>query len=591
MKQIHLFLFSCLLIAFQSAYSTNNPYDLSFKGIGTQHPYWRIIGYNYKTSVDSVTFTNRSPFCISNQTTSLGQIKYRSNHFSLFRLVPVSEQEAIVQCELETKINNYENVWLKMYCLNERENIIRADSILLLNDNEWHKNELHIKVNDLHLLGIEIRGLSDNDTTSDIWLEPFKITINGQDLSKKEYAFTEKLKRTDKNPIDIDLINQESAPFDQFFKGNKIIGLGETIHGTQQMPQMACQIIKSQVLHNHCRLILLERDFSEVASWNLFVNNSLDISADSLILMRPVQQDPAALIDLLNWLKNYNQKNQDKVNIVGIDKGRIITEKYFTANYLDFLKKVPNAMLDTLTMGIRFGQFSNAIEYINKNQKSIEGAIGEKECKILQHALIAPEDNKDTLKDWNKIVQYFYNRDRVMWENMQFAIENYIKNDSQNITIYAHISHLNKLYTDEFLFKRSLGYYISKKYNADYHVCTFLAGEGQFTNTSLTDGVISEENKLDEPLAGSLEYMGMKNDIACFYAQVPDDHQILSCRFIGNCNINMWSYGDMKRRMDSYIFIRNNSGLKIPSQWPRETRQAGGNFGKDNWAKIRKIWK
>ncbi len=99
-------------------------------------------------------------------------------------------------------------------------------------------------------------------------------------------------------------------------KDIKIIGLGEATHGQLKINEFRNRMIKDLIKNYNFNTIVLEEEYSCCKILDKYIKNKkvnfLDGELGFLFLNK-------TFLSLLNWLKKYNKKNNNKISILGVD--------------------------------------------------------------------------------------------------------------------------------------------------------------------------------------------------------------------------------------------------------------------------------
>ena len=99
----------------------------------------------------------------------------------------------------------------------------------------------------------------------------------------------------------------------------KILAIGETIHGTETMNDIAIDIIKNRIIHNNCRLILLEIPFENSFYINRYIEKDSNFKIDSISTYFDRSLFSSSFLSLIEWIKRHNSHSDKKVFFWGID--------------------------------------------------------------------------------------------------------------------------------------------------------------------------------------------------------------------------------------------------------------------------------
>ena len=105
-------------------------------------------------------------------------------------------------------------------------------------------------------------------------------------------------------------------------KIRKIIGLGESVHGSRSLFEEKSEIVK-KLLDKNVKLICFENAVDECLNWDLYVRGIHPYIYREIILENMEKQfsDAGDLINFLDHIRNVNlmRKEENKIRIVGLD--------------------------------------------------------------------------------------------------------------------------------------------------------------------------------------------------------------------------------------------------------------------------------
>ena len=107
-------------------------------------------------------------------------------------------------------------------------------------------------------------------------------------------------------------------------KATEILLLGESTHGTEEFYKIRSDITKQLVSVNNFNIILFETDWFNLYNVNKYIHNTSE-SKSAIDSLSNIHNFPIWLwknniiIDLIEWLKNFNTKSTKKVYLLGLD--------------------------------------------------------------------------------------------------------------------------------------------------------------------------------------------------------------------------------------------------------------------------------
>lgn len=115
--------------------------------------------------------------------------------------------------------------------------------------------------------------------------------------------------------------NEDLKDLDQYFENRRLIGLGESTHGTHEFFVMRHRLIRYLVENHGYKTVFMEADYANSLAIDDYIKGKGEATADdavkSLGLWPWITEE---LVELVEWLRLYNQSNpSDQVEFVGVD--------------------------------------------------------------------------------------------------------------------------------------------------------------------------------------------------------------------------------------------------------------------------------
>jgi len=488
--------------------------------------------------------------------------------------IPKKELEVSLTC----KSQNLKPINLIISGFDDEENRLLPDTLMIPSENIWQKYTKKVNANNCRYICFDIIAEGTNDTydyeimplneTNDqyLWLDKIEITIDGKNI--KQFSLSDaigdyKIKRKNIIPV----TNDGSFDNIKLFNEKRILAIGESVHGSESFNKIANQIIKYQVEHNNCKLVLIELFIEQTLSMNRFIQGDDSLNVDTLLYdIRNHCFSYAQIKDLLLWLKSYNQTTDNKVWLMGFDsecwndRGALYIN---VANYLcDLNKKLNNPIIDSVCYELMYSEsyteryYKEPIRKLKSNEK-IKELIGEKEFQILIHSLEALTKVK------NMGSNDFMRREKILFDNAQFMID-LICSPKESVVVYGHFCHINYKYSEKLIY--SFGHYMKQYYHDQYSGICMLAAQGEIFSLS-TDFILAAY-PLQQPPKNSLE-----NGL---FTQTSEDCNFIPVEALSNSyamirDIGFYNLKDIfpiishKNRIDAFLFIRESEACtKLP---------------------------
>jgi hypothetical protein len=123
------------------------------------------------------------------------------------------------------------------------------------------------------------------------------------------------------------------------FKSKKIVGIGESMYGGEEIKLTAFHYIKHLILNGRCKIILIESPTVMSLKWDLYTQG---VASDSLLpeILEEVKlgfASSAPYSDFFKWLREYNSCQKNKVRIFGI-KGGLLSRTHLR-DYFNILQQ------------------------------------------------------------------------------------------------------------------------------------------------------------------------------------------------------------------------------------------------------------
>jgi erythromycin esterase-like protein len=470
-----------------------------------------------------------------------------------------------VRISVNNKCYNLSEAQLKVFCLNEVDDVVYQDSIDINNDSCWITKSLlfHVLKTNKIRLGIHALGYDYPSPKTlepqKLWLDRVTVSINGKNVEDFNYRpANHKGIKLEKQAI-VNLAPEDESSFHKLkIPENKtIIGIGESVHGSKTLNRIEMNILKTLIENNRCKLVLFELGMDELLTWNLFVQGR---TPDDFIEKIREYSDHSlfssdVLCDFFLWLRNYNKTTSDKVAVQGIEQFVYRSGGTPLFDYLyAFYNRHTAIETGPLLRPIMRGGVSPVLDKVSRSLKMKE-ILGEPEYSAFLHVL-KQGARVDTARQ-NGSFDKRASRDYAMFINAEKFMSLYQK-EGETVAIVAHSSHLDKKGAFlSFPHVYSLGYYLNEKYKEKYYALSLLVGNGSISSFSFEERIF-KKNDIALPVSGSLEELCMKQGAAsCFFYPaefLPDTE--LYYRSIGSMYYEWWSYnyGSVKNRIDGFIF-------------------------------------
>jgi len=466
----------------------------------------------------------------------------------------------------KTKINiwsknpSVNQAYVKLYLKSKLDQIVLKDSIKIEPATNWRQYSSTINSSNGSSLYIEL----SLDEDCRVWFDDLEVRFDGNTIYASNDGNTKEIiKDTSKiqmQPLDL-LEDIYSISKIKELSDKKIIGLGESLHGSHEMAVVRNQIIKYMVEKNNCKLIIFEGPDTYLAQLNKFIQSKTKskdwFNIGDINNKAQYYYFTEEMTDLLLWLKNYNYSVKDKVVICGMDvsfQHQSNLNRYFERHWRNnqlcykLIKILDNSeafiLLDQIENNKgKLMQIDDSLSYYD----ILNAAEGFKECSMV----------------YNYSINNNYVRDSIMAQKIIKAINQNIKGDEKTI-ICGHLLHLNRI--DEMNgIARSIGYWLDNQYKNEYFVLAFLTGIGTYQAFQISSD-IKNIGTLKFPPQNSIESFCLRLNSNIFYlpTNIIDENKQFLIRIIGGITENRQFYpGSVVKRFNALIFIKESTPIKF----------------------------
>lgn len=426
-------------------------------------------------------------------------------------------------------------------------------------------------------------GIDDGDSVQRMWFDTLRVTVDGKSLYgsvPKGYKVRKKINKGKIIPAGMD----DFSGLEKELKDKRIIGLGESIHGSKEFNRMAFDFIKNSVSRGECKLILLEMPLYLSVRWELFVQGFLteeeldDIKRE--IALGSGFDDEDELAEFLQALREYNLLHEEKVHVLGMDTGlvgfppsmknsaRDLIAAFINSGnkekmlpILDFMdiERFPHRLTEIANKNETFSH--KLLGKIMENEPFLRAEIGDSYFELAKSiisqfhnvGLGSPNNGPYALSLYDYL---YFRRDYHMWLNTKMLVGNFSKEGTVTI-IKAHNDHLSKSEMGSWFYDLpTLGYYLDREYGDKYAGIAMIAASGRRTGKE-PKSTDNYEEELQDPLSGSIEKFcsGAGLDVFCYPAKdIPQDIRLI--RSVGQGKGRKeFIYDNLTKNNDYILFL------------------------------------
>ena len=506
----------------------------------------------------------------------------------------------ILNFSIHNRTANLQKAQIIVQTYDEKEKLQKEDSVNILSDYEyrWKWNKLRMPAHPFRFIRVTIKALGTTDYQSTeqlLTLDRITLFVNGKDINQSSCLQPSVAKL----PLILDTkavypLNDTVSLSISPFRDKKILGLGETMHQNGAIQKTVFDILKRQIEHNRCRLILLELSFDFGLPLNWYVSGK---SPDWFIEMIEKKMEfvcDHSFIDFVRWLRQYNQDNPlQQTRLLCMDVCAPIIANSMFISYFDssnisqvlLAAMKEDSLLDIsdFTKNVITNQYEDARTEMLVKQNVLTKALGEDNFQILQEILLQMSRLYPKKNEERSFVLFntFISRDDQMFLNYEKLSSMFLKTDEQ-AALYAHIVHLAKSQT---YFEKNLGSYLSEKYSSEYSPLALVVGEGNSTMHNFKPMVSVGRDSLKweayynyplkAPVRNSLEASAMNIPYERFFYPLDAARDNLSglglMKIIPNGMVKERDYEQFipvsyHSWMDGFIFVREGEILYDPEK-------------------------
>lgn len=275
---------------------------------------------------------------------------------------------------------------------------------------------------------------------------------------------------------------------DTIFNQAKIIGAGESTHGTSEFTSIRLDLFKYLVKQHNFNTFFLEADYSSCQRINRYIHGDNDDPERALLEVKLWPWLTYEMIEIIEWCKSYNNEHSNKLNFVGCDM-QLITDDHIELKRMFNPDLAPS--IDSIFIHLE-STVSDSIIRLRQQRWSLFK-------KEIDNSVSSDNDKKEFQAITKTIDQWFafqlndgntYNfRDSCMAKNMIEYLE--IQPESKGM-YFAHNYHIsNTVYSRKNLDPiKTTGAYLKEHFKYQYFSMGCISRELNFNALTCKDGNI-----------------------------------------------------------------------------------------------------
>ncbi|GCD10515.1 erythromycin esterase family protein [Clostridium tagluense] len=283
--------------------------------------------------------------------------------------------------------------------------------------------------------------------------------------------------------LDFNLLNK-------YIKDKELIGLGEATHGTKEFQNIRTSIISHLVEKIGFRTIVLEESYAYCLRINSYILDGEGTAEEAVSegLCFPWVFKTQETVALVKWMREYNIKADEnsRVRFYGMD----IQGSEKTIEVIDFyIRKMNFENYNMIKVDLDFcnekvnktkykslkEKISKIEEYFRNNKNNFIKNSSKREYSEVYHCI-------EVYRGWIECAREttFNIRDKFMYENTKWIIENEKKYNEGKVIIIGHNDHISKGISTNMGEDRQLGYWLHNEYKEKYYNIGFEFSRGLF---------------------------------------------------------------------------------------------------------------
>lgn len=353
--------------------------------------------------------------------------------------------------------------------------------------------------------------------TGKIYFDDVAVKINGLEIGNSPPDFSEP------SEADISLVNTDAIPIksyestsglsdleklDAITGKSRVVALGENSHGSATIYKLKLRLLQFLIQRKGFDIFALECPSVEADVINNYVLKNEGTITDVLNSLIYPSWKTQEMIDIIEWIKAYNQKAKTKVQFIGFD---MQDGKEALRQILE-LDKVSNGTLSS-TLAIVNTAYLEAKKSNNWRTCYDEITKLENVLKSNRSRLLDSDStklNRDilVLKQSIGFKLGFKSRDEYMAENIQWILNH---NRNARMIISADNSHITRA-------TGKMGQFLDKRYGDDYLNFGFTLNKGTYAAYGS-----NQYYEVHPSYAGTYEYLFSKCKYRDFFLDIRED--------------------------------------------------------------------
>ncbi len=270
---------------------------------------------------------------------------------------------------------------------------------------------------------------------------------------------------------------------DSVFANRTIIGVGESTHGTSEFTTMRLRLFRYLVENHQFNTFFLEADFAACQRVNRYIHGAKDSVRKALLEVRLWPWLTYEMVELIEWMREYNADNNNALSIVGCDM-QLQKDDAIELKRMALTMEFDTLKINEIYVGLKYPYADSVIK------KSF------KKWGVLKEELVSLKFSDDMKKDLllhvSTVDQWFeanvegkgkwsYNfRDSCMAVNMLYYLRLHQGSKGMYFAHNWHVSKTKTEYAKNFYPKMTTGKFIEESLGRRYFAIAQVSNEGEY---------------------------------------------------------------------------------------------------------------
>jgi erythromycin esterase len=238
-------------------------------------------------------------------------------------------------------VNGNASLWANVYDAQSKF-LAGGNSPLVAGTQGWQRYDLYMSV-PAGAVGLNFGVMLNGTGTA--WFDNLSIDVNGQPYFPNPAAQQVQWIQANAIPftsLDPDADFTELMPLQNIIGTARVVGLGEGTHGTSEFWRMKTRLFSFLVQEMGFTILAMEANMPEAARLNDYVQTGIGDPKELLKGMNYFNWNMQEILDLIDWMRQYNASGKGHVEFMGLDVNMAIVAM---ENVIGFVRKADPSLL------------------------------------------------------------------------------------------------------------------------------------------------------------------------------------------------------------------------------------------------------